>query len=405
MRILFHAPGLVAFRPDIPLKKITGVQDSTTTRIGDLRRSYWITGNRGNLVHAEAPAKIFRKDPSLSCYGNLAVMRENLGARYGRVMEERFDAVVISMANFIRPQNKRGGTAQLCQAIRALPPTVKLFVLGAGLQGSAPLSELEKGTQDLISVFNERAQVFGVRGAQTADWLESNGFRNATVLGCPSLFVHPLSVLQLDYAPARSRAAEARVMTAGHLRVGQLNGTAAHPRAGAFLKAFRGIRASYVFQDELIGYQEIAKQPGFYNEARSEIDAGRMNDHLKGLIGHSPDFPRYYYFNEIGAWRQAAMAHDVFIGDRFHGGVAALQAGVPAIFLTHDNRVAELTEHFALPAMALEKFSRHGLAGTIETLLNDEALNRTKAVYRDRYATFKKTFAAHGLELANDEVF
>ncbi|WP_392342680.1 polysaccharide pyruvyl transferase family protein (plasmid) [Phaeobacter sp. BS23] len=57
------------------------------------------------------------------------------------------------------------------------------------------------------------------------------------------------------------------------------------------------------------------------------------------------------------------MLHDVYIGDRFHGGVAALQAGQPTIFLKHDNRVAELTEHFGLLSAEHAEIHAQGAEG------------------------------------------
>ncbi|MEO2045058.1 MAG: hypothetical protein ABGX16_00615 [Pirellulales bacterium] len=44
-----------------------------------------------------------------------------------------------------------------------------------------------------------------------------------------------------------------------------------------------------------------------------------------------------------------AEAYDFSFGTRFHGNMAAWQAGVPALWLVHDSRTVELCDYLALP--------------------------------------------------------
>lgn len=398
MRILFHAPGLTAFRPAAALPHLLGVQPSVVDRLDALLPSHKLTGNRGNIIHAEAPARTFAKSATGSAYGNIAVLRNSLGNRYPDAIAENFDLVVISMANFIRPTLAGGN---LADALLALNDRVPFVVLGCGLQGNNRLDDLDPGTRKLIDVFDTRALIFGVRGTKTASWLHENGFANAKVLGCPSLYAYPQSIQAIDGAAARSKGNAADVMTAGHLtmRAGRIV-----PRGLELLKAFRNVKASYVLQDEFLTYDELLSRPGLYLEGSSQVRAEDVNAWLSAQTGQKAAFERYYYFGEAGAWRQAALRHDVFIGDRFHGGVAALQAGQPAIFLTHDNRVSELTEHFGLPNLSTEEFARRGLADTLEEYLSDERLDRMKATCRQRSTEYFDTLAPYGLvpELSQD---
>lgn len=382
MRILFHAPGLAAFRPAAPLPHLLGVQPSVVDRLDDLRASHRLTGNRGNIIHAEAPARTFHKSATGSAYGNIAVLQQTLGAQYATQIARHFDLIVISMANFIRPDHDG---AALVAALRPLVDVVPHIVLGCGIQGSHRLSDMMPGNIALIAHFNSHAALFGVRGEKTANWLAGNGFGNATVLGCPSLYTFPRSILGIDGAAARARGGQADVMTAGHLTVhrGRIV-----PRGLELARAFRGIRASYVFQDEFFTYDELTGLSGLYQEAASEVAAGPVNEWLTRRMRCPVDFQRYYYFSEASAWRQAALRHDVFIGDRFHGGVAALQAGRPAIFLSHDNRVSELTGHFGLPSLTTEEFARRGLARTLDEFLAPDRLEAMKSLYRRRYAEY-----------------
>jgi hypothetical protein len=391
MRILFHAPGLAAFRPEMQMPRLLGVQATATDTLGGLQATHKLTGNRGNIIHAEAPVKILRKDHTHSAYGNLAALNKALAPRFREKMAANFDIIVISLANFIRPDHD--GTA-LFKAINDLDGAVKIVVLGAGLQGDHPMSAMMPGNRDLISILNERAALLGVRGNRTAEWLASNGFANAAVLGCPSLYTFPQSILSIDGSAARAKGAAADVMTAGHLSV---HNKRIVSRGVNLARTFRGIDASYVFQDEIFAYGALPGQAFLYNEGSNECAAGPLNRWLSQISRVPINFRRYYYFTEAGTWRQAALRHDVFIGDRFHGGVAVLQAGRPAIFLKEDNRVTELTEHFALPSLSIDHFARWGLAKTLDECLNDDVLNRMKHLYRQRHTEFSAALAAHGL--------
>lgn len=391
LRLFFHAPGIAAHRPQPSLPLITGAQSTTTDSIAGLHPNHMLTGNRGNIIHAEAPAKIFAKSPSGSTYGNLAEILQVIGTDFATRMSRSFDMVIISMANFIRPDHD--GT-RLLNSLKALEDKVPVAVLGCGLQGNHKLSDMMPGNAALIDWFNQNAVIFGVRGTKTANWLHDNGFKNADVLGCPSLYAYPHSIMGLDGATARGKGAAAEVMTAGYIKIA--NGAVA-PRGVELARAFRKISASYVFQDEPWSFGNLVQMRGLYNEGNNEFRADLLNDWLGQQAGGKLPFKRYYYFNEAGAWRHAALRHDVYVGDRFHGGVAALQAGVPAIFLSHDNRVAELTEHFGLPHLTTKAFARKGLSAVLEEYLSPQVMQAMKTLYQQRSREFLAVTARAGL--------
>lgn len=85
--------------------------------------------------------------------------------------------------------------------------------------------------------------------------------------------------------------------------------------------------------------------------------------------------------------------------DRFHGGVAALQAGRPTIMLANDNRVQELSDFFGIPHMSNREFTRKGLVGAIEGALNDDSIGRMKRIYRQRHQEFAAAMAQHGINV------
>lgn len=395
MRILFHGPGLATHRAGLPLPFFNGAQPVAATNVAELTANHWLTGNRGNLIHAEAPAKMFRKASGRSGYANIAVLKQQLGDRYQDVMARNFDRIVISMANFIRPTNDG---AKLAAAIEALDGGVDIVVLGAGLQGEHTLADMPKGNRDLLAILNERALVFGLRGEETGAWLAKYGFHNHAVLGCPSLYAYPAAILSIDPAQARVAGASARVMTAGYLK---MNGKAFHERGAELLAAFRGLRAAYVLQDEFLTFDAADAAEFVFDEGRQQFDAARLNRLIAARSGAESGFEAFHYFTEAAAWRMAARGFDLYVGDRFHGGVASLQAGAPAVFLCHDNRVRELTDFFGLPALTTAEFAKMGLAGTIDACCSDEVWDGFKAIYRQRHADFRAAMAKVGLEMAD----
>jgi len=392
-RILFHGPGVAVHRPFVRFPGLTGAQPAVINTLAGLKESQKLTSNRGNIIHAEAPARLFERDPARSAYGNVAALHRALGKNFAEKIAENFDLIVFSMANFIRP-----GVDQpnLVNALRQLRGKVPFIVLGAGLQGKAALSEMSQSVKQTLNLFNKHALVFGVRGEQTQKWLNKNGFDRAEALGCPSLYSFPQSVMSIDGGSVKNKGAKADVMAAGYLTV---NGGHNFDRGCKLVQALRGVKASYVFQDEFLGYGDLADRPLSFNEGTNTADAPMLNTALSAETKMPVAFEKYYYFTESSAWRQAALAHDVYIGDRFHGGVAAMQAGVPSIFLAQDNRVSELTDFYAMPRLTIDEFARLGMKATLDKFLSDKVLDRMKDTYRMRHQAFCEAMARHDIKV------
>ena len=393
MRMLFHGPGVAVHRPAARYPGLTGVQPVVVDTLAGLRESQKLTSNRGNIIHAEAPARLFQKDAAGSAYGNIVGLSRFLGSGFADKIAESFDLIVFSMANFIRPGVDM---TPFVNALQLLKGRVPFIVLGAGLQGQSRLDELSPSVKKTLAIYNKHALVFGVRGKQTQTWLHQNGFPRAEALGCPSLYSFPQSVMSVDGTAVRAKGNGANVMTAGYLTV---KGGHNFERGFKLAKALEGVASSYVFQDEFLQYGDLANEPRSFNEGSNTADASLLNAALSQETGAKVQFDRYYYFTESSAWRQACLSHDVYVGDRFHGGVAALQAGLPTVFLAQDNRVSEMTEFYSLPRLTIDEFSKMGLKRTLDKLLASEALDKMKTTYRTRHAAFCESMARHGIKV------
>lgn len=393
MRILFHGPGTSTYLPEIRLPNTSGLRHSITDRLVDLKDTQSLTSNRGNLVHGEAPARIFQCNRRQSAFANLGTLHRIFGDRLGDLLPRHFDLIVLSAANFISPTRD---LTRLRDALNVIGDGVPFMVLGAGMQGSHALSELHPSVQEILDIYNRRAVVFGVRGAQTEAWLHRNGFERAQALGCPSMYVFPQSIMSIDHTAAYRAGASAKILTAGYLTVRK----GRHfDRGRQLARAMKGADASYVFQDEFFAYGKLIEEGGSFNDATSTGDRDALNRLLGQAAGVPLNMRNYYYFSETAAWRQVALNHDIYIGDRFHGGVAALQVGRPGIFLAQDNRVAELTDFFDLPRMTLDELEAEGIEHAIRYRVTAETVARTKATYRIRFQRFADTMKSHGVKL------
>ena len=62
---------------------------------------------------------------------------------------------------------------------------------------------------------------------------------------------------------------------------------------------------------------------------------------------------RLRIFFTVPEWLGSTATMTASIGSRFHGNIAAILSGVPALFLVHDMRTLELCEYFRVPHVNL----------------------------------------------------
>ncbi|GAB3334317.1 polysaccharide pyruvyl transferase family protein [Marilutibacter aestuarii] len=394
-RIYFHSTAQTLHRQVDPAPYTNGLPCPAVNTIEDLKPSFSLTGNKGNMVHAEAVLKLLNVNRSRSCVGNLSHLHKALGKGFGEYMRSHFDFVVLSMANFIRKGMNHTGLVAVLKEV-----DVPLVVFGAGMQ--TPVQDpgvLHPSTRELLDLLNKKCTLLGVRGEKTSEFMKSLGLHNHKILGCPSLYVYPKNILSIKaagYSPG------CRWATAGHVSYNNLDGSRpGFKRASTFLDCMEGVRPDYVFQDEVFSYADIESRPDVYDDATGRLSAEVINDFFKQRLGLKLPFTDYYWFNEVSQWRQYMMRVDFYLGDRFHGGVAGLQAGVPAIFIAGDQRIDELTDFFGMPKTTFSELKQSGVEAIVEEQCSLEALTVFKTRYRKRLEPFVKAVESAGLSLVN----
>jgi hypothetical protein len=119
------------------------------------------------------------------------------------------------------------------------------------------------------------------------------------------------------------------------------------------------------------------------------------------MLGYESPFRHHYFFRNTDAWRMYAHMRDAFVGDRFHGGVAFLQVGKPALILQADARVKELTGFLGIPTLALQELGSAQVREQVARALSPEAIGRFHETYRGRLRAFVQACEGAGLSFAD----
>ena len=294
-------------------------------------------------------------------------------------VEENFDLVVIAAANFLFPGFDLSPLSNFLEKIK-LP----VFMVGLGAQlpsSEAELQNIPEGTWRLVHLVSERSASIGVRGYFTAEQLHKHGIRNVRPMGCPSLYTRPESSIRLRRVAdtARLRA----VVNGSRNVVGHSSDKVSATRVEKqlFQVALAG-GLPYVLQNE---------QPEMYIAKGADTA-----EHVPAVASIAkffetdPDTLVAYYrrhgkmFFSIQEWFDWIADFDLSVGTRFHGNVAALLNGVPAVVITHDSRTKELCEYAAIPHATVSSIEKLDLRRLYEEANFD--------LYEERYNTLYRAY-------------
>ncbi len=348
-------------------------------------------GNLGNMIHRMAMIQMMECDRANSSQINLFRLMNKVGSATSAaaLLDRNFDGLVLTMSNMLRPDASEPGMGELIRNIR-----IPVYCFGLGIQNALPDGDekaLMPDILDLLRALDDKSTIFGVRGETTLAWLKTIGIKNAKALGCPSMFAYPKNIMSVA-APVQP----ARFITAGHLAMTNQQDSRGHK----LMRGFRAISPSYVFQGEVAHFKELL-YCNIYDEATQTLERGVIAPYIEKRMCYQPPFDRYYSFSESSSWRQACAQFDVYVGDRIHCGVAALQVGVPALILYADARVQELAAYHGIPSCSLDDFEAKGPRAVIEENLNAGSIETFKDRYCHVLRKFEQTIDQVGLSLVN----
>lgn len=304
--------------------------------------------NAGNMVHANAPFRMFDSAFFVKDVNYKALGFEN----FLSFVNKRCSHLIVTMANTLRAGEEDG--AKYARMLDFLSKVDKpIVVFGLGIQTKETNLDGISLPQEAVALVNHlssRATLLGVRGDFTKRVLERLcGVSNAYVTGCPSLFSRPLAFAEL--------------------RENIKNGTVGRP-AYAGTRYFDTNENAHLINAIRQGHWLIEPvnkhNHNFYVKTLSGSDSVEdvpyfLRRHLKGEEYGDRHYMRNYFlssyrlFRNTDEWFQFnAEAVSFSYGSRFHVNMATLLSGKPALWLTHDARTRELVEFMGLPNVDID---------------------------------------------------
>ncbi len=239
-----------------------------------------------------------------------------------------------------------------------------VFSLGAndfGQNGPDWWKKLPKDFLQFLHIVSEHSVSLGVRGLQTLEILEKLGIKNAKAVGCPTFF---------ETGPNKQIIKKPLTKSTDILRAGSLD--------------FRSQRLlSGVIQDEtalieLLYFKQFSTTP----------------------LATKPSFPFLLSiatggmrcFAGIEKWKEFVSQFTCCISSRMHGGILALNCGVPAVLVNKDLRAKEMCQLFKIP-----NFAQTARQYSWEELYQQADFEPLNKQYPVLYKAFTSWLAENGL--------
>jgi hypothetical protein len=298
---------------------------------------------------------------------------------------EMVDRLVLSMANFI------SGTTDLGYVVECLERKAirQVVMVGAGAQAYDYGDDivLTRGTRRFLDYVADRSVSIGVRGYYTAELLDDLGIHNVEVIGCPAAFwsgPQPPTIRQNTLPSLPALCVNATPL--GHFR----------DKVSALFAFAMRHEADYVVQSEDWIADLLARPVAEPYVPLRHADAVTYFANPACTPSVLATWLRRHarWFYDPQQWIEAMRRYDLAVGSRFHGNLAAIQAGTPALNLVFDTRTRELCDYLCLPYMMLADFQGDTSPGD----LHDRAdYSRFTAAYHDRFTAYVAFLVKNGL--------
>jgi len=296
-------------------------------------------------------------------------------------IDDEFDHFVIPLANAFRPDFSRS-LENLTALIEQLH--IPVTVVGVGAQAGHDLSldsmaAVDEVTRRFVSAVLDRSSSIGVRGEFTRDYLLRLGFPDSAVdiIGCPSLFLHGgehVVTRKVDHLRDDSRLA--------------LNLTPEVEGIGAFATAQAERHPNLVY----IGQDQHDLRLLLWGTPFPHVHDRLVPVHLDHPLYRQN---RQIVFVDTWTWYDFLAGYDFAYGTRFHGNVAALLAGTPALLLAHDSRTLELARYHEMPYVDMPRFEA---ALDVHTLYEQTDLSGFNAGMSERFGRYRAFLSRNGLD-------
>jgi hypothetical protein len=267
---------------------------------------------------------------------------------------DRFDLIVIPAANFLFRAFDFASYAEFIEKT-SLP----CVMVGLGAQAPRPNafdSNIPSGTLRLLSVVSERSKTIGVRGSFTAEVMARLGFKNVSVVGCPSLYRTLLPEIKVEKRTLLRRGA-LRVVINGSRNVFVHSHVPERTKAieSALIDAAIENDWPYVIQSEqpeldILCGGSTDQTTGHLWAISKQLSLKHGADAWQAIIARN-----YRVFFDIDQWTEFLSTFDFSFGSRLHGTILALTSGTPAVMMTHDTRTSEMADLCRIPSFPIHE--------------------------------------------------
>jgi len=276
-----------------------------------------------------------------------------------------YDAFYVPLGSAFRP----GFLTHLSRLSRVIERLkIPVVVVGVGVHARQnprkELAFLERDVREFCARVLDKSVSIGVRGQQTADYLDDLGVRGVEVVGCPSMFyggpVMPDVCLQADW-------------TQGH------TGFQWNLEDKDLFQT--GIRA---LLNLLSSCEKVTYFSQLDEEARRLFLGDKGSEYLDAMLREERlhlAFP-----TDAHTWIAALARCKLLIGSHVQGVVAGLLAGTPSLLVTHDCRVSELSEHFCIPSVSMDAVNAP--SWSLQEQLEATDWNSHRAVHAQRFEAY-----------------
>jgi hypothetical protein len=239
------------------------------------------------------------------------------------------------------------------------------------------LKPIEPAVRAFVSAVLDRGPSIGVRGELTHSYLQSLGFRDVEVIGCPSMFLYGGDLRVEKRLPRLDRDASLSLNVSPYVKA-----------MGSIVMAHveRYSNLTYVAQDldtlSLLLWGE---------SSRAAAETNPIPIHLSHPLFRGN---RVRLYVEPWPWIADLRGCDFAFGTRIHGNITALLAGTPAYVFAHDSRTLELVRYFGIPHRPMSQVPPDVDASDLYDEADYGELNGGHAA---RFATFRAYLELHGL--------
>ena len=213
--------------------------------------------------------------------------------------------------------------------------------------------KLDPNLIDFLKFLSDHCIEIGIRGHYTEEILHKVGVKNVRVIGCPSFF-----------EMGSNRRIEKTLIE-------DLRSVILTQRLPIHTPKIHKIMQD--FQEE-----DVIKPIAF-----NRIENSLSQHHLQSFYDQT-----YHIFSDIDSWKNFVKNYKFALGNRVHGSILSINAGVPALCMNVDSRATEMCNFIKIPHMPGLKFENENEILKIYEKLDFTAMNEHYPALYNNFVDF-----------------